>query len=321
MMTVSRSLAAFVLTATLVGGSLAPTVSAAPSGDAAAAANAYQEAQKAELSRDHLRAAEMFELADSILPSPEALRAAIRNYETAGRKDLAASLAWTLRQRYDDEKSRGLAEEMLEEYEAELLSIDVQCETPCTVSSEGRSVSHVPATQHRVFLAAGEHDLAFVFGKELERRETVAGDAGDRFEVDVERPPDPEPEPVENVGAVESEPPPGAQRRRLSPTWFVVGAVATAGLGGAAAWSGSDVLAINERYEDDPTQVRLDNGQSAELRTNVLIGATAAVGVTTIVLAVFTDWGRWKNSNRSARASLSPWVGLQTRSVGVGGRF
>ena len=218
---------------------------------------------------------------------------------------------------------------MLERYTASLLSIEVRCETPCTVSSEGRSISHVPATEHRIFLPPGEHDLDLVFGKDLQSARHVKGGVGETVELEVERPPSPEPAPESSpTGPTSSSAlqdelgSPRSKRAQLSPAWFVAGVAVTAGLAGAAAWSGSDVLAINDRYESDPTLARLDNGQSAELRTNLLIGATAAVGVTTVVLAVFTDWGRWKKSNQSARTpSISPWVGLEGNSVGVGGRF
>ena len=62
------------------------------------------------------------------------------------------------------------------------------------------------------------------------------------------------------------------------------------GLAGASIWSGLDVLSKNDEYERDPTQARLDAGQSAELRTNILIGATAVAAVATGVIAWKTRW-------------------------------
>lgn len=295
-------------------------VHAAPSGDAAAAANAYEQGQRAELARDHRRAAEMFELADSMVPSPEALRAALKNYEMAGATARAATLAWSLRQRYDDAESQELSARVLDAAVPDLVSVRVTCTTPCTVSAEGRALAHVPATSHRVFLAAGRHDLEFVFGKDSSVLERVEGQAGDDVRLDIERPPDPEP-----VSASPEEPAEAdtSSRARLSPAWFVIGATVTTGLGATLAWSGTDVLAINRRYVADPTQERLDDGQSAELRTNVLIGVTAAAAASTIVLAVFTDWKRWKRGEgrRATRPRVSPWVSLDGSSVGLGGHF
>jgi hypothetical protein len=56
-------------------------------------------------------------------------------------------------------------------------------------------------------------------------------------------------------------------------------------------WSGLDTTAGVPAYEANPTQAALEAGQQKELRTNVLVGVTALVGVTTAVLAIFTDWG------------------------------
>ncbi len=324
---ISSSLASLAL---LVGLAGAPRRgAAAPSGDAAAAANAYEQGQRAELSRDHLRAAEMFELADSILPSPEALRAAIKNYQMAGRNDRAASLAWALGRRYDDTKSQELSEQMLDELTDKLLTVDVECSTPCTVSSEGRALSHVPSTEHKVFLPPGSHDLDVVFGKDLVRREQVEGSASDVTTLSVERPPEepePEPEPAKSEGVSASVDGPqtdvAPRRARLSPAWFIVSAAATAGVGGALVWSGMDVNAINGRYEADPTRARLNNGQDAERRTNALIGATAGLAVVTVVLAAVTDWGRWRRNDRQANSpTVRPIVWMGRPGAGFGGRF
>ncbi len=299
---------------------------AAPSGDASAAANAYEQGQRAELGRDHLRAAEMFELADSLVASPEALRAAIKNYEMAGRPDRAASLAWALGRRYNDSESRDLSASMLEGLTQKLLTVEIDCDTPCTISSEGKALSHVPSIEHKVFLQPGRHELEIVFGKELIQREEVEGEADQVTSVSAERPPEPEqPDPddpatmpADRVDAVDTKP----RRARLSPAWFIVGAVATAGAGGALIWSGNDVVGINDEYEADPTRDRLNNGQDAERRTNALIGVTAGLGVVTVVLATLTDWGRWSNKGQAARGPvLQPVVWTHQPGGGLGGRF
>src|SRR5687768_599387 len=54
------------------------TTHAAFAQDVAAAANAFARAQKAELAGDHAAAAELYELADSLAPAPEALRSALK---------------------------------------------------------------------------------------------------------------------------------------------------------------------------------------------------------------------------------------------------
>jgi len=92
---------------------------------------------------------------------------------------------------------------------------------------------------------------------------------------------------------------------------FVTGTVITLGLAGALVWSGLDAVAGSEDYANNPTQSALDDGRVRELRTNVLAGATAAAGVTTVIIgAFFTRW-------RSAR----PYAGVSPSGVVVGGRF
>ena len=76
----------------------------------------------------------------------------------------------------------------------------------------------------------------------------------------------------------------------LHMAWFITGAVLTAGLGAAAVWSGTDTMSKASDYEDVPTQAAYDNGRGLEQRTNILAGATAIVGASTVLLAIFTDW-------------------------------
>src|SRR5690348_3074599 len=75
------------------------TVTVAPKAfaqDVSAAANAFSRAQKAELGGDHEAAAELYELADSLAPAPEALRSALKARKSAGQLGAAAVLAEAL---------------------------------------------------------------------------------------------------------------------------------------------------------------------------------------------------------------------------------
>jgi hypothetical protein len=67
-------------------------------------------------------------------------------------------------------------------------------------------------------------------------------------------------------------------------------------------------------------------GKSAELRTNVVLGATAGVGLVTAVIGVFfTEWARSTRSTAASTAStapgptIAPFVG--DRTAGLIGRF
>jgi hypothetical protein len=85
-------------------------------------------------------------------------------------------------------------------------------------------------------------------------------------------------------------PAPPSSRGGISPAVFITGAVLTAGLAGALIWSGTDTLAGVPAYQMNPTPDALAEGQARELRTNVLIGATAVVGAATLTTLFFTRW-------------------------------
>ena len=106
--------------------------------DVVAAASAFTRAQQAELSGQHARAAELFELADRAAPTPEALRSATRARLAAGQTEAAAGNAEELLRRYpDDQTSKELAERVLAEARPQLMRMTLQCSDPCTVVVDG----------------------------------------------------------------------------------------------------------------------------------------------------------------------------------------
>ena len=125
----------------------------------------------------------------------------------------------------------------------------------------------------------------------------------------------------EGSGSAGSGPGPGPDRGGLAPTWVYVGAGLTAVLGGVTIWSGLDTQSSFNDYEEalaagELTQSQadraVDDGQSKESRTNILIGLTAAAGVTTAALAIFAvDW----DSGSSAALRVTPG------GAAVSGRF
>ena len=100
-------------------------------------------------------------------------------------------------------------------------------------------------------------------------------------------------------------------------------AVATVGLAAGATLRGMATLDTRDQIEkatasgDDALAHSLyDKGRSQQLQTNILFGATAAVGVGAIVLAVLADW----SPQPEARTlSVAPSSGGAT--VYLGGSF
>src|SRR6185312_9871747 len=83
----------------------------------------------------------------------------------------------------------------------------------------------------------------------------------------------------------------------IHPAAFIVGAVATLGLGGVTIWSGLDaknnpgVDVVKAKCaglgETCPEYVE---GRQKQTRTNIFIGATAGTAAITVVLAILTNW-------------------------------
>lgn len=271
----------------------------------AAAGAAFREGQSAQLAGDYARAAELFELADDTAPNPAALRSAIRNRRAAGNDARAATLAAEALARYpDDAETRALAEETITALSPSLGRVHLHCEPACTASIDGRAAHEHEGADVDLFVAPGSHTLvgAWTGRDTVTERFEVA--AGARTELRLEAPapavvaaePEPEPEPDPEP---EPEPVTPASSSGLSPAVFLVGAGLTAVSAGVMIWSGVDVLDARAAYVAAPTRAGYEDGVGRETRTNVLIGVTAALGVGTVVVAFFTDFGGTPSTDRA----------------------
>jgi hypothetical protein len=273
--------------------------------DVAKAAKAYRQAQQAELGEEYALASDLYELADQLAPSPEALRGATRMALSAERWAVAAGLARTLQLRYpDDKSSQALATQTLERTRPLLSEVTVECGgVECSVLVDGKAATLVAQLEHVVFLAAGTHAIAGGFPSGSSESVEITATAGGSNRV-VLVPPRveavvPAPAVPNSASDAPASPPadrqprPRRSRQRLSPAFFGVGAVATAGLGAGLVVSG---LAARRAGDDFTrggyTRELYDEAQPLETQTNILLGVTVAVGVTTVILAVFTDWDR-----------------------------
>ncbi|GMV15824.1 MAG: hypothetical protein HS104_02730 [Polyangiaceae bacterium] len=162
----------------------------------------------------------------------------------------------------------------------------------------------------------GEHHVRVVLDGKTLLDKTLRLEAGERLRLAVHRPkevvvpprkpPPPRPPPP---------PPPGP-----SPLWFYVGAGVTAVVGGVTVWSALDTQRAFDDYERDlpglsqrQADARVAAGHDKELRTNLLLGATALTAAGTAALGLFVvDWGRGRE-----RAALY----LGPTGLGAVGRF
>lgn len=142
----------------------------------------------------------------------------------------------------------------------------------------------------------GEHRVRVELDGKTLLEKTLQLRAGERLRLAVDRPkevvvPPPDPPPTR---------PPPPPQPGPSPLWFYVGAGVTAVVGGVTVWSALDTQRAFDDYERDlpglnqrQADARVAAGHDKELRTNLLIGATALAAAGTAALGLFVvDWGR-----------------------------
>lgn len=271
-----------------------------------AAGNAFSRAQQAELTGDFERAAELFELADRIAPTPEALRSATRARMSAGHLATAAGHAEELRRRYpDDQAARVLAEDVLTRAQPELTRYAFDCSEPCTVVIDGLAAGLSPVRTPVVYGAPGVHQLTIGFEGGRSRGLRLSGLAGETRSVQVTPPSTPalaSSQGKAKAPETESAAADNAQKRRgLSPGYFWTAAALTVATGGVALWSGLDLLNARDDFKASPTPTRADfeDGERRDRRTTILLATTGGLAVTTIALAVMTNF-RGERRPRSA---------------------
>jgi hypothetical protein len=280
-----------------------------------AAAAAFDRGSTAYLQEDFATAARWFEMANDLAPAAGALAQAIRAHQRAGNTLRAATLSLRLIARFpDDQRAVSGAQTVLDEESGNFFRVDVECDAECAVEADGTLMSH-----NSFFLEPGvDHVVGATFDTGTEE-ETVQGEPGDvralQFEapegsarleapdVGSERESGTERNPLEAPPRGETEEPSGGGG--LSPAIFITSLVLTVGAGATLIWSGLDTLSAADEYEQtanawmgsgDPAtlataQRMLSDGESKELRTNILIGATAGLAALTVLFAALTDWG------------------------------
>ena len=270
----------------------------AQTSDVHSAAAAFEEGQRAQLRGDFAQAADLFEIADRSAPSPAALRSAIRNHRAAHQSARAATLAAEAQSRYpEDAETRALAEETLSALTPTLGHVGVRCASECSVTLDGRALVSHAITAYDVYVDPGEHTVVGSWGGEGVDRQTFDVQAAQEITLELVAPA-PVAEPVvvhEPVVPPSHEPddpvpPPQPASSGVHPALF--GTLAGLTLVGIAVTIGSGIDTLNAAadYRADPTHARYDDGVGRELRTNVLIGVTAAFAVAALVTVFFTDW-------------------------------
>jgi hypothetical protein len=285
--------------------------------DRTKAAEAYDQGTAAYLDKHYDLAAHWFERAYRVAPTSAALLQAARSHAKADNWIRAGNLALELRAKFpEDERASQAADAIVSRAAPAHVLVRAECETKCTLEVDGALVRH-----SSFFVTPDvEHSLKAAFD-EGETSTFVTGAAGDTKKVTLAAPAAPPPPPV--------------------PRWaFFSSLGATVALGAVTVWSGIDANRGVGDYEaaartanspginngSSPTpaeqaQALLEEGQRKERRTNILIGVTAGMAVTTAVLGVFTNWRGESLEPTAKRIETAIGVANRGGTLTIKGRF
>ena len=319
------------------------------------AAEQFNLGRSAFKTEDYVAAAEHFERADALAPNPKVLMLAIQSRHLAEQSGRSATLAALASQRHPGDPIFEDAQPILRRALEELGKLRVICDEPCTVVVDSRLMHGRAATKRFIFLEPGKYRVRAYWGDELNAEREFAARAGEgatlRFSkpsgmtVDSTEPDDWGDEPADDDFGASSGPftyddPPDPPQldtaaAGMSPAVFWTGVGLTAALAGVTVWSGVDTAnnpgADRVEAQCAPGNSRqacqelLSEGLDKQSRTNLLIGATAGVGVLTLLIGtIWTDWDGQSSEVEpsSAHLELRPWFGVVGGpAVGAMGRF
>lgn len=291
------------------------------------AADAYDLGRERFRDGDFTEAAERFEAADAYAPSAAALRLALASRKEAGQMARAATLAALALERYPDEAElRSESEAILADAGRQLAKLNVSCDVQCELTLNNRLVHGSGAQSRTVYVEPGKVTLRATWSEGRTQSEKLKLDAGDAQEVSFYAPALPD---VAVDGPAEAEPmqteqstedvQDEASSKGWSPAVFWTGAALTAGGVGASLALG--IRAINSPGKDavlanckagDQGCPEYVQGRQNQMVANIAIGATAAVGVFTMITGIWlTDWGGKKDGDQAhvgSPRSKGRWV-------------
>lgn len=268
----------------------------------AQAHQAYERGTAAYRRRDYATAAREYAAADALSPSPVALQAAIDAAVQADDPVLGMQLVERAR---GAPPTRALVSTMSvaeQKFAHRTGRIGITCAArPCLATIDGAAIDPAQPAVVRV----GSHTVLVDSGGSAATR-TVTVPPDETVVVAPPTPaaplgastPTPTPTPTDSPAAAPGLAPEPRDLSGLSPAWFIAAASATAVAGGLTLASGIDTESRSASFTACRSAAMpltscgqlASNGQSAQTRTNVLIGVTAALGLTTALLVPFVRW-------------------------------
>jgi hypothetical protein len=277
--------------------------------DRKAASIAFRDADRAYRAGDYRHAAEAYHEAYVRAPHYAPLWNEARAWEKASEVERAANVyAKYLREAPANAPDRNRATAALDRLAKKLARLDIHAASGLVdVKVDGAAIEDVS-----VYVVPGAHVVEARDGDAVVRQ-SPSVEAGSITSVALLAAPKP------SNAAVATLPPAPAPSRTWSPVVVYFGGAVTAITAGLAIWSGFDTLSQKTTFNAAPTQDNLDSGRSKESRTNVIVGASAGVGVFTLAAAVFlVDWHATSSGEKQPSDQPGGDPGTVTVGLGVG---
>lgn len=278
-----RRILAMLIAAAFVVGAVLPAFATQP--DPAFAAQRFAEGEAAFARGDFGAAGQSFEQAYDADPNPSSLFNAAKSWERGKDAVRAANLYRRfLDEAPNDTPNRDRATSALAELSGQLGRLTIVAPDAKVLSLDNVSLGQ----RRSLYVIPGTHLLDGTFDTGNTGK-SVTIEAGQSLTVVLEhQAPTKLPDPIARAPA--PRPTTGATPWLLLPF-----AVATALGGGLVIWSGADTLYARAQYDSLPDAdkaLTYEQGKFKQDRTNVIIGVTSALAVTTGCLALFAiDWG------------------------------
>ena len=282
--------------------------------DRNAAAKDFADGDHAFKNGDYRAAAESYEAAYKILPHHAALWNAARSWHRAGDLPRAANLyAKYLQEAPPSARDRNSAIKALNELSPKVAHLQIHA-----TDVQGVKVDGVPVQASDVYVTPGAHVVEGQTRDGRNVRQSQNVEAGDTVSVALLAP-------ASAASALVAPLSTPAESQQTGPShgWSPIivyfGGAVTAVLAGITVWSGIDTLQRKDAFDQTPTQSGLDVGRQAQTRTNVLIVATAGVGVATGLAAIFlVDWHARSDGKTDSSPPPPASAGLRDVRLGVG---
>ena len=296
--------AAFALGLALPG-----AAAASPASDAYDAANiAFQE-------RRFEDAALGFAAADALEPNPVALESALKASIAADDPAIGMDLVTRAESRPTNPRVAPLAKQARETFEKRAGKLSVSCphEPRCVVRVDGRKRE----IGVRSWVRAGTKVVEVVLpdAKVSHQVDVMPGN-----EVDFAVPKHEKPAPPPPKARPEDEPLPPPRRVEepsggAHPGFAIATGALFLGAAGLTIWSGIDTLQIHSEFVH--AEATAEEGKSAQLRTNILLGVTGGGAVAFTIVAILTDWKAFSRKDPPAAEKTGTSIRLRPTAEGI----